>query len=386
MTVRSDGTMSPPAKMPATPVIMLAPTWTTPSFTSRPGNALQQRQIDILAEREHDGIRLQGFEFAGRLRKALVVERHLLDRDRSGLDVLDRRQPLHHHALFDRLLDLEVVGRHPVAGAAIDDDGFLRAEPLGGARDVERGIAAAIDHDLAPQQRLLLALHRAQHRHGIQHLGRLAGRNIGALGDVGADREKRRVEAAIGHRLLDVGDLGVVVEDDAEVGDALDFGIQHIARQAIFRNPEPHHAARRGTGFLDRHGMAEPRQMIGGRQSRRPGADHQHLFARGRGGRGKAPAAPDGEIAEEPLHRIDADGGIEHGAIAGALAGVIADPPHDGGQRIVFGQRAPGRLVVAAFGDRPASPGCPRPRGRHDCRAAGDAHIPAAACARSRCD
>ena len=166
----------------------------------------------------------------------------------------------------------------------------------------------------------------------------------------------------------------------------LHFGIQHIARQAIFRNAEPHHAARRGAGLLDRHGMAEPRQMIGGRQARRSGADDQHFLARRRCGRGKTPAVLDGEIAEEPLHRIDADGGIEHGAIAGALAGVIADPPHDRGQRIVFGQRPPGRFVVAAFGIRPASPGCPRPRGRHDCTAAGGEHIPAAACARSRCD
>ena len=37
VTVRSDGTMSPPANTPAKPVIMLGPTWTTPSLTASPG-------------------------------------------------------------------------------------------------------------------------------------------------------------------------------------------------------------------------------------------------------------------------------------------------------------------------------------------------------------
>ena len=37
VTVRSDGTMSPPAKMPGCPVIMFGPTLTTPSAISSPG-------------------------------------------------------------------------------------------------------------------------------------------------------------------------------------------------------------------------------------------------------------------------------------------------------------------------------------------------------------
>ena len=171
------------------------------------------------------------------------------------------------------------MGGHAVAGAAIDDDGFLRAQPLRSPSDIERGIAAAIDHDLAAEQRFFLALHRAQHLNSVQYLCRFAGRNIGALGDVGADGEERRVEATLLHGLRDIRDPSVVVDDDAEILDALDFGIEHIARQAVFGNPKTHHAARRGTCFVDGDGMAEPRQVIGGRHARRPGADDQHLLA-----------------------------------------------------------------------------------------------------------
>ena len=43
------------------------------------GHAVEQRQIDVLAEREHQRVGLQRLEFAGRLREALLVELHLLD-------------------------------------------------------------------------------------------------------------------------------------------------------------------------------------------------------------------------------------------------------------------------------------------------------------------
>ena len=123
---------------------------------------------------------------------------------------------------------------------------------------------------------------------------------------MGADRQKRRVEAAIGHGLRDILDLGVVFDDDAEVGNALYLGIENIARQAIFGNAEPHHAARRGPGFPDRHGMAETGEVIGRRQARWAGADDQCFLAGYGFGRGKAPAVLDGEITEKALDRIDA--------------------------------------------------------------------------------
>ena len=40
-------------------------------------------------------------------------------------------------------------------------------------------------------------------------------------------------------------------------------------------------------------------------------------------------------VAEEPLDRVDADGTVELRAVAGCLTGVVADPAHDRGQRVV---------------------------------------------------
>ena len=63
VTVRSPGTMSPPAKMPACPVIMSGPTMTVPSgLNSMPGTRFKKRAVGLLAERQHDGIGLEGLE------------------------------------------------------------------------------------------------------------------------------------------------------------------------------------------------------------------------------------------------------------------------------------------------------------------------------------
>ena len=62
---------------------MLASTCTTPSLISNPGTPSSSDKIDILAEREHQRVGFQRLEFAGRLRKALVVELHFLDREHA---------------------------------------------------------------------------------------------------------------------------------------------------------------------------------------------------------------------------------------------------------------------------------------------------------------
>ena len=63
VTVRSPGTMSPPAKMPAWPVIMSGPTTTVPSgLNSMPGTRAQERAVGLLAERQHDGVGLERLE------------------------------------------------------------------------------------------------------------------------------------------------------------------------------------------------------------------------------------------------------------------------------------------------------------------------------------
>ena len=59
----------------------------------------------------------------------------------------------------------------------------------------------------------------------------------------------------------DVVDLGVELEARRrDRAMRCDLGIEHVARQPVFRNAEAHHAARQRPGFVDRHGVAEPRR------------------------------------------------------------------------------------------------------------------------------
>ena len=136
------------------------------------------------------------------------------------------------------------------------------------------------DDHAAAQQRLLLALHRLEHRDGVEDVRGLARRDVGALADVGTDREEGRVEAALLHRLLDVGHLAVQLELDAHVEDALDLGVEHVARQPVLGDPETHHPAGHRPRFADRHLVAEAPQVVGGGEARGAGADDQHPLAR----------------------------------------------------------------------------------------------------------
>ncbi len=283
--------------------------------------------------------------------KPCFVELHLLDRQRARvLHPLDRRQPLDEHAFLQRLLDLEIVRRHLLARAAVDDDRLGGAQPLGGACNVERRVAAAVDDDAAAQHRLVLALHAAQHRHGVEHPRGLASRDVCALGDVRADREKGRVEASLAHGVEDVPHLVVELQFDPELDDALDLGVQHVARQSVFRDAEAHHAARQRARFSDGHAMPAAAQMIRGREPRRAGADDQNALARFLARPRELPAPLDRFVAQEALDGVDADRLVELPAVARTLAGVIADAPHDGGKRVVLDERAPCGLVVAALG------------------------------------
>jgi len=83
-----------------------------------------------------------------------------------------------------------------------------------------------------------------------------------------------------------------------------------------------------GPALVDFDLMAEAAQLVGGRQARRSGADHEHPLAAFGGRRRKAPAALDGLVAQETLDRIDPDRGIELRPVASGFARVIADPAH----------------------------------------------------------
>ena len=193
--------MSPPAKMPGWPVIMALFTLDDTVVGFDAGDALQQREVGVLPHRKDEGIGFELLHVAGRLREAFLVQGHLLDEQLSLFGVLDGGQPPHLHAFFQRLLDLGVMGRHPVAGPPVHDDGVFGAESPRRAGDVHRGVPAADDSDAPAEHRLVQTLHAAQHGHGIEDFARVAGRDVGPPADVRADGEERGVEAAGLHLL-----------------------------------------------------------------------------------------------------------------------------------------------------------------------------------------
>jgi hypothetical protein len=142
--------MSPPAKTPLRPVIIEPSTVTTPSLISMPSTPSRKVRSASWPSAKDQRVGLQLLELAGGLREPGLVKGHLLDDHLAVVDVLDRREPLEQDALLQGLFDLEVVGRHLVAGAAVDDDRLFRAQPLGRAGGVDGGVAAAVDDDPRP--------------------------------------------------------------------------------------------------------------------------------------------------------------------------------------------------------------------------------------------
>ena len=67
-------------------------------------------------------------------------------------------------------------------------------------------------------------------------------------------------------------------------------------------------------------------------------------------GVGDAESALEAAPARSDEHDPEADRFVQLRAVAGALAGVVADPAHHRGHRIVGRQQAPGRFVVAGLG------------------------------------
>ena len=187
-----------------------------------------------------------------------------------------------------------------------------------------------------------------QHRQRVQDVGGLAGGDVGALADVGAHREEGRVEAAVAHGLLDVRDLRVQLERHAHVEDALHLGVEHVARQPVLGDAEAHHAAGHRPGLVDRHLVAEPGEVVGGGEPGGPGTHHQNPLAGRLGRRLHSPAVLDRLVAEEALDRVDAHRLVELAAVAGGLARVVADAPHDRRERVVLHDLTPGCLVAVA--------------------------------------
>ena len=242
-----------------------------------------------------------------------------------------------------RFVGLECVRRHVRAVAPIDDHRFRGAEPACHPGRVHGGVASAIDRHAAKLRRLV-ALDVAQETDRVEHLAGIARRDLGTLGQVRADCDEAGIKPALLHLRLDVLDLVVKRDPDAQVLDLPDLGLEHVARHPIGGNAEVHHAAGQRSGIPDLDLMTEACQVIAGGQTRGPGADHEHALARLLVRRLEPPPLLNRAIAEEALDGMDADRAVQLLAVAGALAGVIADPAVHSGHGVVRDQGPPGPL------------------------------------------
>ena len=86
----------------------------------------------------------------------------------------------------------------------------------------------------------------------------------------------KRALLALGDEVLDPVAAG---HPHAHRRDPVELAGEHVAGQPVGRDAVPHHPARLLARVPDLHLVAEPRQVVGGRQTARPGADHEHPLA-----------------------------------------------------------------------------------------------------------
>ena len=150
VTVRSLGTMSPPANTPGQPVIIDGVTTTLPPRSnSTPGNAAEERGVRPLTKGEDDGVRGELLEAPGRPAATRSSSSSMTSTVSSGPSkVADRAQPVDPDALALGVLRLLGVRRHLCTGAPVNDERVLRAKAASDPGRVHRGVAAAVDRHL----------------------------------------------------------------------------------------------------------------------------------------------------------------------------------------------------------------------------------------------
>ena len=139
---------------------------------------------------------------------------------------------------------------------------------------------------------------------------------------------------------------------DAHALDPADLLHEILARQPVGGNAEMQHAAGQRSCLVDLHLVAEPRQMIGGRQTARTSPDHQHALAGARRFDRQRPFVPHRKVTQEAFDGVNADRTVELLAVAAGFAGVIADTAVHARQWVVADQRLPGGAILAGLRER----------------------------------
>ena len=294
--------MSPPAKTPARPVIMSGPTLTTPSVTSMPAHALEAGEVGSWPSASTSESASSSSTSPVGCGKPVSSSSIRSITQLALVDLLDRRQPLHHHALLLGLGDLDLVGGHALAVAPVDDDRLLGAEPLRGPGRVHRRVAAAVDRDPAAEQRLLALLEVVQHRDRVDHLRRRCRRGCRRACRSGRRRRGRRRRSRRRHRLDEVGRPWRRAPASPRGRGSARTSASRTSRGSRYLGI-PNRIIPPAIGPASRIVTAWPsqRQVVGGREPRGPGADDEHPLAGS--ARPRPPPASPARIASSPRKR-----------------------------------------------------------------------------------
>ena len=350
VTVRSLGTMSPPANTPGAARLERCRHPHRPvALELHTGHVPEERGVGVLTERQDHGVGRKRLEPPGRLREAGLVELHQLDLQLGPVEGRDRPQPVDPYALTLGVLRLLEMRRHLLARSPVDDQRLVGPEPAGDPGGVHRRVASPVDGHPPTDLRPLARRDAPQERQRIDDPAGVPRGDVHPLGQVRPNRDEDRVESALQPLGSEILHLVATGHPHAHRRDPADLAVEDIPWQPVGRDPVAHHPARLAAGVADLDLVPEPSQMVGGREAARTGTDHEHALAAASRRRVEEPPLLEREIAEEPLDGMNRHGAVEARPVADALARVITDPPVDRRKRIVRRERTPRLLVPAGL-------------------------------------
>ncbi len=269
--------------------------------------------------------------------------------DVVALEVVDAPAVVQSDALGPSFFDLEVVGRHLLAGLEADLIDGRGAEAARGARRVDGDVAAADDqHALAGHVDGLTQLDGAQElERGLHALQFLAGH---AQTDrlVRARRHEDGVETVV-LEPRDIVHARVGRDLDADRRHVGDVVVDHVVRQPVRRDAEAEHATRLRSRLEDLDAVALASELPGGREAGRARAHDGDLLAVLLGLLQRLqfvlPVVP---VGDEPLQAADRQRTLELAARALLLARRIARASERAHERGRLEHQAEGLLILSA--------------------------------------
>jgi len=230
--------------------------------------------------------------------------------------------------------------------------GFLQAGQ--GAGDIHRDVAATDDDGLARGAEIFTGGRLTQQINRLAYVRMVAAGDTGGASELKTQTEQHGI--ALGLQIIErdvLADTHIAADIHPDRADDVHVLVDDVVGQAVFGNAPAGHAAGLGKGLENRHGMALLRQIEGGGEAGRAGADDGDFLAGGgrRFANGGADLPWRHLIHDVALEPADGDRVAFVTRGAGGFAFVRAHPAADAGKRVCFVEQGDAACVVAiAYG------------------------------------